>query len=50
MEAGGSIWVEEAGFASKNRLGNKHGGLEKVTQDSVVFRVSLDGETMDGEL
>ena len=48
MEAGGSIRVEEAGFGNKNRLRIKYGGL-KVTQDRVVFGVSLDAETMDGE-
>ena len=42
--------VEERGFGNKNRLRIKYGRLEEVTQDSVIFRVGLDGETMDGEL
>ena len=50
MKAGGSISIEEPGFGNKNRLRIKYGALEEVTQDSVVFRVSLDGEAMDGEM
>ena len=47
---GGSIQVEEAGFGNKTGLRIEYGGLEEVTKGSVVFRVSLDGETVDGEL
>ena len=50
MEAGGSIRVEGVYFGDKNRLRVKYGGREEVTQDSVVFGVSLDGEAMDGQL
>ena len=49
MVAGGPIRVEEAGFRNENRLGIEYGGLEEVLQGSVVFGVSLDGQTMDGE-
>ena len=50
MEVGGSVRVEEAGFGDKNRQGVQYGGLKEVTQGSVVFRVGLDGEAMDGKL
>ena len=50
MEAGGSIWVEEAGFGDKDKLRVKNGGLKEVTQGIVGLRVSLDGEAMDGNL
>ena len=50
MEAAGSLRVEEAGFGNENGLRIKLEGLEELTQDSVVFGVSLDGETMDREL
>ena len=52
MEAGGSIWIEEAGFGDEDRLRVKKGGLKEVTQGSVRLRVSLDGQAtgMDGEL
>ena len=50
MEAGGSIRVEEAGFGNENRLRVKNRGLKEVTQDGIVFGVSLDGEAMDGKL
>ena len=50
MQAGGLIGVEEAGFGNKNRLRVKYGELEEVTHDGLVFGVSLNGETMDGEL
>ena len=50
METGRSVSVVEAGFGNKNRLRVKYGGLEEVRQDSVIFGVSLDGETMEGEL
>ena len=50
VEAGGSIWVEEAGFGDKDRLRVKNGGLKEVTQGSVGLRVSRDGQAMDGKL
>ena len=50
MEAGGSIRVEEAGFGDKNRLRVEYRRLKEVTQDGIVFGVSLDGEAMDGKL
>ena len=50
VEAGGSVRIEEAGFGNKNKLRVKYGGLKEVTPDCVVFRVSLDGEAMDGKL
>ena len=50
MELGVPIGVEEAGFGNEDRLRVKYGGLEKVTQGSVIFGVGLDGETVDGEL
>ena len=50
MEAGGSVWVEEAGFRDEDRLGVKNGGLKEVAQSSVGLRVSLDRQAMDGKL
>ena len=49
MEKGGSVRVEEVGFGNKDRLRVKYGGLKEITQDRVVFRVSVDGEAMDGK-
>ena len=42
--------VEEAGFGDKNGLRVKYGGLKEVAQGSVIFRVGLDWEAMDGKL
>ena len=50
MEGRGSVRVEEVGFGKKNGRRIKYGGLEEVTKDSIVSGVSLDGETMEGEL
>ena len=50
MEPGGSIRVEEAGFGNEDGLRVKYRRLKEVTQDGVVFGVSLDGEAMHGEL
>ena len=49
MEARGSSGIEEAGFGNKNRLRVKYRRLKEVTQDGVVFGVSLDGEAVDGK-
>ena len=50
MEARGSIRIEEAGFGNEDRLRVKYRRLKEVTQDGIVFGVSLDGEAVDGKL
>ena len=50
MEVGGSIRVEEAGFGNENRQRVEYRGQKEVTQDGVVFGVSLDREAMEGKL
>ena len=41
MEVGGSIRDEEAGFGNENGVRVEYRGLKEVTQDGVVFGVSL---------
>ena len=50
MEAGGPIWIKEAGFGDEDGLGIKDRGLEEVTQGSDCLWMGLDGQAMDGEL
>ena len=49
-EAGFPVGVEEASLGYENGLGVKDRGLEKITQGSVIIRVGLDREAMNGEL
>ena len=44
------VEVKKAGLGDKDRLGIKDRGLEKITQDSIVLRMGLDRESMNGEL
>ena len=50
MEVRGTIRIEEEGFGDEDRLRVKYRRLEELTQDGVVFGVSLYGEAVDGKL
>ena len=50
MEAGGAVGVEEAGPGDEDGVAIENRGLKEVTQESIVFVVSLDRETMNGKL